>query len=538
MHRIRRAGAESVALCLLFSFANPMNERRMARALERLGIPISVSHEILPEFREYERLSTVVINAFLAPRVGQYLTSLERLAARQFSKGVTRVFIMQSSGGITTAARAAREPVRTILSGPAGGVVAAEWLAGQMGLPRAISFDMGGTSTDVCLIEGVPRTTRETTVGGLPVAVPVLDVHSVGAGGGSIARFDRGGALRVGPESAGSLPGPACYGRGGRLPTVTDAHVTLGRLHPAHFLGGSYTLSRDAAEQAFAKLLRHSHARFKSKLELAQGVVAVANANMERALRVISVERGHDPRDFSLIAFGGAGGLHAADLARALGLARVIVPRHPGAFSALGILTSDIVKDVSRSVLRAVPDSRREMPAFLHELEAGYRQLESAARAELRQEQSGTARPAVTRTLDVRYHGQAYELTLPFAADFAAQFHRDHERAYGYAHAGRALEVVSLRVRLTLPTPKPPRLRPRQAGRRQLSDAVVAVQPVWFESRAWETPFFNREKLGPGMRFQGPAVILEYSSTTVVPPDFLCVVDGRRNLVLQKVPDS
>ena len=333
--RLRRARVESLAICLLFSYANPENEVAVAQGLASLGLPCSISHEILPEFREYERLSTVAINAYLAPRMGRYLMRLNDGAAalaipkpesdsRAPRREAGRVFVMQSSGGITTAALAAREPVRTILSGPAGGVVAASWLATRIGLRRAISFDMGGTSTDVCLFEGSARTTHESSLGGLPVAVPVLDIHSVGAGGGSLARVDSGGALRVGPESAGSVPGPACYGRGGGElagpagPTVTDANLILGRLDPDYFLGGTYRLDEAAAQASFTAFLRRHRraATFKSAVDLAKGIIAVSNATMERALRVISVERGHDPRDFALITFGGAGGLHAAQSGR------------------------------------------------------------------------------------------------------------------------------------------------------------------------------------------------------------------------------
>jgi len=539
---LKRARAESVALCFLFSFANPSNERQVLRALRDLGIPLSVSHEILPQFREYERLSSVAINAYLVPKMSMYLGDLRRMVGKRgrFSHPHGgRVYVMQSSGGITTAERAAREPVRTILSGPAGGVVAAAWLARHLGVARAISFDMGGTSTDVCLIDGQPRTTSETTLAGLPVAVPVLDVHSVGAGGGSLARLDPGGALRVGPESAGALPGPACYRRGGNRPTVTDANLVLGRLDPAHFLGGTYPLDLNASEKAFGALLKGAGPRFKSRLALAQGIVAVANANMERALRVISVERGYDPRDFSLICFGGAGGLHAADLARALALARVIVPPHPGAFSALGILISDIVKDVSRSILRIVPGrangNRREFSEFLRMLRREMQHLEAKARRGLREEHFAATRASADWQLDVRYQGQAYELTVPFADDFPAHFDRAHEKAYGYAHGGRALEVVNLRVRLTIPTPKPSGRRTTSRTGGKLSDVVVAVKPVWFGSRFWETPLYGREKLARGMCLQGPAIIVEYSSTTVVPPDFVCRVDELSNLVLTLV---
>lgn len=560
--QVERSGAESIALCFLFSFANPSNERAVARALRDLGVPVSVSHEILPEFREYERLSTVVINAYLAPRLGAYLALLERKmatgsglprAARgrpQLEAKIprARIYVMQSSGGIMPAARAAREPVRTILSGPAGGVVAAAWLARQLTIPRAISFDMGGTSTDVCLIDGRPRATHETTLGGLPVAVPVLDVHSVGAGGGSLARFDIGGALRVGPESAGAAPGPICYRQGGKQPTVTDANLLLGRLDPDYFLGGTFRLDVEAARKCFPEFLRRQHrvlgrqgSGTKSPLELARGILTVSNATMEKALRVISVERGRDPRDFTLICFGGAGGLHAADLARSLSLARVIVPRNPGTFSALGILLSDIVKEVSQSVLLAVPNTAEtfgrtgvvspEFRNLLYDLERQCARLERSARAELRKEHFPEQLAQPERRLDVRYVGQAYELSVPFTAGFRRRFHLEHEKAYGYAHPARPLEIVSLRLRLTIPTPKPP-LRSRFTGTGEARAAIVKEKPVWFGKRFYPTPLYDRERLGPGARLAGPAVVVEYSSTTVVPPDFVCRVDEYLNLVL------
>ena len=395
LRRVKNSGADSLAVCFLFAFANPAHERRVAAALESLGLPLSISHEILPEFREFERLSTVVINAYLAPRMGSYLQNLEqrirvelrRLAAstRSLSRNDSlpaftreRIYVMQSNGGISTAARAGQQPVRTILSGPAGGVVASAWLAQQIGMARAISFDMGGTSTDVCLLDGPPRTTNETSLAGLPVAVPVLDVHSVGAGGGSLARIDAGGALRVGPESAGASPGPICYGRGGAGLTVTDANLVLGRLDPEHFLGGTFRLDAQAAQRGFEKFLAGParHAGFASAPQLAAGIVSVSNATMEKALRVISVERGYDPRDFSLICYGGAGGLHAADLARALGLPAVIIPPNPGAFSALGILLSDVVRDVSQSVLLPVPaGGQSQVRALLHQIDRRFARL-------------------------------------------------------------------------------------------------------------------------------------------------------------------
>jgi N-methylhydantoinase A len=554
--KLKGLRAESIAVCFLFSYLNPANERVVAQALKALQLPISVSHEILPEFREYERLATVVINAFLAPRMGEYLRRLERgvggdvvgpngvrpwgerRSPLPYGDAAGRVYVMQSSGGITTAARAAREPVRTILSGPAGGVVASAWLTRQLGIARAISFDMGGTSTDVCLIDGQPRTSHETVVSGLPVAVPVLDVHSVGAGGGSLARLDAGGALRVGPQSAGAKPGPICYRGGGAQPTVTDANLLLGRLDPDHFLGGEFQLDLRAAERGFTDfLLRHSrNTGFKTVPELAAGIVAVSSATMEKALRVISVERGHDPREFALICFGGGGGLHAADLARSLRLPKVVVPQNPGAFSALGILLSDVIRDSVRSVLLSVPEEGRQpsqrLAEFWHDLGKRFAILERMSRAELQQEGFPAELARADRRLDLRYAGQSYELSVPFRRDFRRLFHEQHEKAYGYAHQGRPLEIVNLRLRLTIRTPKP-QLRAHRTRHPDPARARVKTKPVWFGGRFHSTSLYDRERLEPGARFAGPAVVVEYSSTTVVPPDFSCEVDKCLNLILR-----
>jgi N-methylhydantoinase A len=453
---------------------------------------------------------------------------------------------MESSGGITTARHAAREPVRTILSGPAGGVAAAVRVAESLGIRHAISFDMGGTSTDVCLFEGHARITNETTLGGLPVAVPVIDVHSVGAGGGSIARIDSGGALRVGPESAGSTPGPVCYARGGQQPTVTDANLILGRIDPQHFLGGTYPLDTQATEDAFKKFIqgnktksRAARVELSSPIRLASGIIAVANANMERALRLISVERGHDPRDFTLIAFGGAGGLQAAELARALGASGVIIPPNPGTFSALGILLSDAIKDVSQSVLLPVPaeppaSRSAALQAFHNHLARRFRLIERTARAELRRDHFPPGRIQVEKHLDVRYAGQSYELTVPFSSQFAKEFQQLHEKTYGYSHGSKPLEVVNLRLRLTISTAGPKsknRTASKQASR--VDKAILKEKNVWFGKRFHRTRFYDRENLAPGMRVNGPAVVVEYSSTTVVPPGFRCRIDNGLNMVIE-----
>ncbi|MBV9669435.1 MAG: hydantoinase/oxoprolinase family protein, partial [Acidobacteriales bacterium] len=343
MNELKELRFDAIAVATLFSFVNPGHERKLAKHAERFAVPISISSEVLPEFREYERISTTVVNAYLQPRMGEYLSSLaERMKQ-------SRIFVMQSSGGIAALDSVVREPVRTVLSGPAGGVVGALAMAKASGCDKIIAFDMGGTSTDVALIEGELRTTNEAEIIGLPVRVPMLDIHTVGAGGGSIARFDKAGALRVGPESAGAQPGPICYGKGA-LPTVTDANVLLGRIPPKKFLGGSFPLDVERTRELFVDWLRKQGSDWSPE-RLAFGILRVVNANMERAIRTVSTERGFDPREFTLVAFGGAGPLHACDLAEALHIPRVLLPQSPGALSAYGILVSDVVKELSRTVM-------------------------------------------------------------------------------------------------------------------------------------------------------------------------------------------
>ncbi len=405
---VHASGAEAIAVSTLFSFVNPDNEREIGRVLEELGLPLSLSHLILPEFREYERASTVVVNAYLQPVMQSYLQRLDvRVRRDAGERQRSRVFVMQSSGGITSVEAAARQPVRTVLSGPAGGVVGAAAMARLSGFERVITFDMGGTSTDVALVDGEPRPGNEGEVAGLPVRVPMLDIHTVGAGGGSLVRFDAGGALRVGPESAGADPGPICYGRG-LQPTVTDANLLLGRLQPDKFLGGAFRLDLERTRAVTSEWLK----RWGSRLSLeqfAEGVVTVINANMERALRVVSVERGYDPREFALAAFGGAGGLHACALAQALGIPRVLVPAMPGALSAYGILASDIVKDYSRTVVLSL-GAKARMASIRKQFEA----LEQRARREFKEEDwSGTIQ--FHRSVDLRYRGQGFEINVAFA---------------------------------------------------------------------------------------------------------------------------
>jgi N-methylhydantoinase A len=535
LRQVRASRADSVAVCFLFSFLRPEHERTIARRLRSAGFSVCVSHEILPEFREFERTSTTVVNAFLAPVMSRYLAEIEDHAARAIAQGRPRgnqrpraqVRVMQSNGGILSARVAAREPVRTILSGPAGGVLGAQQVATRSGYHRIVSFDMGGTSTDVSLIEGALRTTNESIVADLPVAVPMLEIHTVGAGGGSLARFDRGGALRVGPESAGAVPGPICYGRG-ELPTVTDAHVILGRLGSEGLLGGDFHLDVPRTRRYMASAIRGVRG-LRSVEKFAQGILAVVEATMEKAIRVISIERGRDTRDYTLVAFGGAGGLHACSLAETLAMPRVLIPQFPGALSALGILCADVVKDFSRTVLLPVESAAT---AARH-LRRAFAQLDREGARAMRNEGLTSPQLRIERLLDMRYAGQAYELTVPAHGDFVRAFHREHELRYGHANPAKAVEVVNVRSRLIGATPKLnwPRERPHPPECRK---AIAIHREVIFRGGKQRTPIYLREKLRAGNAFRGPAIIAEYSGTTVLPPGWRCRVDAYENLVLSR----
>ena len=537
---VRKSGADSIALCLLFSFANPAHEKLVVRSLRHTGLPISVSHEILPEYREFERTSTTVINAYLVPVMSRYLSEIEHIAVspsliqtRSLQRGASRrriaarVRVMQSNGGILSASTAAKEPVRTILSGPAGGVLGAKYVAEKAGFSRVITFDMGGTSTDVALMDGGNEndlaTTSESMVSGMPVAVPMLDIHTVGAGGGSIARFDRAGALRVGPASAGAEPGPICYGTGEK-PTVTDANLILGRIPSSGLLGGSFQLDLTRTQ----RYLNLTRGPMPSVEAFAQGILDVANAVMEKAIRVISVERGHDPRDFTLVAFGGAGGLHACELAAALEIPRVLVPCFPGGLSALGILRADVTKDLSRTIRSEVQNTRDAEP----NLRGAFSVLKSEGLRQMHAEGFSDRAVQIHFSIDIRYAGQSYELNVPFACDFIAAFHRAHEKRYGYSDRTRDCEVVNVRARFTGRTPKPD-LPAWKSGGRSAAAAIISKSPAHFHGRRQMTNLYDRSRLRAGNRIDGPAIVTEYSATTFLPPEWFGHVDRNGNLILE-----
>lgn len=516
-----RAGdAESIAICLLHSYANDAHERCVARALERLARPISVSSELLPEFREYERTSTTVVNAYVSTVMERYLAEIER------ASGARRVRIMGSGGGAIPVSRARREAVHTILSGPAGGVIGALAVARDAGFDQVMTFDMGGTSTDVSLCPGQVLHTRELTIAGSPIAIPVLDIHTVGAGGGSIARLDAGGALRVGPASAGAAPGPICYGRGGTDVTVTDANVWLRRLpadswpHPLPS-GAARASGRADGQQAAGGLDRAAVeaplARLADALgcgldAAAEGVIAVANAAMEGALRVISVERGYDPADFTMVCFGGAAALHAAELAARLGAPRVLVPPAPGALSAFGMLIAPVRKQVSRTVL--VTSTQGEEAA----LEREFLELEERAVAAMTEEGVGDDEITIERRVDARYRGQSFELTVD-AAHWVDAFHRAHETRYGYARPRAAVEAVTLRVEALAAAPRAALEQHFSPGRASAAEPA-SVAAVAFAGRTLDTPRYERSALRVGDRIEGPAVVSEYTATTWVPPEW------------------
>jgi N-methylhydantoinase A len=542
-NQIASVNPESVAISLLFSFANAKNEQAVADSLGALTVPLSISHQILPEFREYERTSTVVINAYLQPVMRRYLENMERALRGQGAGGrdqapgsplpssrvpdkssAPKIFVMQSSGGITALATAAREPVRTVLSGPAGGVVGAAATARASGFENIIAFDMGGTSTDVSLVEGAIKTASDAQIAGLPISVPMLDIHTVGAGGGSLARFDAAGVLRVGPESAGADPGPICYGRG-RQPTVTDANLLLGRLQPTKFLGGQFMLDLERTRRLTQEWLNQQGSNLTLE-KFAVGVVRVVNATMEKAIRVVSIERGRDPRRFTLVAFGGAGGLHACALAEALSIPHVIVPAFPGALSALGILWSDVVKDYSRTVLWRVS---REIP--LTKLNQAFSALEQAAAQDFAGEGwDGT--PRFNRTVDLRYRGQGYELNLPLTRDLMREFEAEHRRRYGYTHAKREIEMVTLRLRAVLKSSRSHAAAAAVRGKvgRRSRSAIEAR--VVFDGGRVKTKIYAREELGARKTFRGPAIVTEYSATTVVPPGKKFRIDDAGSLII------
>ncbi|RMH08476.1 MAG: hydantoinase/oxoprolinase family protein [Nitrospirae bacterium] len=521
LQHIQRTGVEAAAVCLLFAFANPAHEQQVAHALRQAGLFVSASHEVVPEFREYERAATTVVNAYVSPVLNRYL---DRLCQAVHP---APVHILQSNGGRLSMAHARQRGVRSILSGPAGGVIGAAHVARQAGFARIITFDMGGTSTDVSLVDGSPTITTDSEIDGWPIRVPMLDIHTVGAGGGSRARVDRGGALRVGPDSAGADPGPVCYGRGGNVPTVTDANYCLGRLPQQGLLGGRMPLDRGATIQALARLeadLALSPMRGHPGCAAARGILEIVNAQMERAIRVISVERGHDPREYTLVSFGGAGGLHACALARALGIRQVLIPWHASILSAYGMLAAPVGLDYVQTVM---------LPGDCDpcELERAFTPLVNHAWKDLAHHGIGSDSGNIVVELDVRYVGQSFELTVPWSSAFRDTFEAFHQRRYGYCDPSAPVEIVNVRVRAIGQIAAPP--LPRGTWERaEVGEAMVGWSSALVGSEWVTVPQYARENLLPGTTLHGPALILQQDTTILLPERDRACVDGYQNLLI------
>ena len=511
VRRLERAGVESVAVCLLHAHVNSAHEKLVATALRKHGLSVSASHEICPEPGEYERSSTTAVNAYVLPAVARHLSRLARESrARRFR-------VMQSNGGAIGASIAVREPIRTMLSGPAGGVVEAAAVARRAGFRRLITLDMGGTSTDVAFVDGDLPRRPVTEIGGLPVCTPCVDIHTVGAGGGSIAFVDEGGALRVGPRSAGADPGPACYGKGD-APTVTDANVVLGRLRPEAFLGGDMPLDAERARRAISRLARSAGSR--SLEGAAEGVIRVVEGNMERALRVITIERGHDPRDCVLVAFGGAAGLHACGLADALAIRAVLVPPDPGLLSAWGVLGGPVVRDRLQSLQLLDPTYAR-LARIADRL---------ARRARRDVEREGFVAGAMQRfdVVRLRYHGQSIVIEVPCTPGYRKAFHAEHRRLFHTADENRSIEVVGLRVSVV------GRFSLRAPEQRAAGDGTARRGLVFAGGRWRRIPILPRSAMARRHPLDGPAVVTEYSSTVYVAPGWSVAIDEHANLLLRR----
>ncbi len=531
--RMRSHGVEAVAVCLLHSYVNPVHELRIQTMLQEEcpEIEVSISSDILPEIKEYERMSTTAINACVVPIVDKYLRDLQDRLGR-IGIGKT-VHVMQSNGGIMPSSQAGRKSACTVLSGPAAGVLGGVGLAKQAGFENVVTVDMGGTSFDICLAyQGKPRYTRTSEIGGHALSIPMIDIHTIGAGGGSIAWVDGGGVLKVGPESAGADPGPACYGKGGSRPTVTDANLVLNRLNADYFLGGRMKVDAEAARKAIreklAKPLR------MEVVEVAEGIVRVVNANMARGIRYVSVEKGYDPREFALVCFGGNGPLHAVELAEELGVPTVVVPFAPGVACAYGLLMADFRHDYVRTCVRMLSDVRPT------EINALYSEMEKRARAEMKGDEISQGDIVIHRTLDMRYHGQGYELEVPVASEkittkelneVEKRFHLLHKKQYGFSKEREATEMVNLRISVLGLVSKPQ--RPKESLRR--ADPVVALKErrrVYLKGRYCDTAIYDRDKLEPGAVVKGPAIIEQEDSTTLLFAGNSARIDAYRNLVI------
>ncbi len=533
IQRIKAQAVQSIAVSLIHSYANPIHEQRVKSIISRVfpEAYVTISAEVLPEFREYERTSTVCINAYVMPKVNDYVADLER-RLRNLDIA-SDLYIMQSNGGVITAKTARQMSARTVLSGPAGGVLTGVFISRTIGRPNVITIDMGGTSSDICLIEGgIPRLTTESDIGGYPIKLPMIDINTIGAGGGSIAWIDGGGALQVGPESAGADPGPICYDRGGIEPTVTDAHAILGRINPSYLLGGEMPLYPDKARRVMEEKIARPLGI--DVLRAAEGIIAVVNANMIRGIRRVSVEKGYDPREFALVPFGGAGPLHGVELAQALNIKEIVVPAYPGIASAFGMLSADVRHDFVQTQISLSQE------VDVNHLLLVFKNMEDQALEQLNREGFSGQSVLLIRSADMRYIRQAYELSVPVKGgtlnpqDISAiveSFHRIHEKAYGYARRKEAVEFVNLRV-VGLGKLPDFRLKEKTPHIREPAQPI-GYREVFFQGEALKTPIYPRNQLPRGQAIAGPAIVEQMDSTIVILPKCEGVTDRYGNLLIK-----
>jgi N-methylhydantoinase A len=532
VNEIKAKGIHSIAVSLIHAYANPIHEKKIKSVISGLfpEAYVTVSAEVLPEFREYERTSTICINAYVMPKVNDYVADLEkRLRGLRVASDL---YIMQSNGGVITAETAREMSARTVLSGPAGGALTGVLISQTVERPNVITIDMGGTSADICLIEGgTPNLTTESDIGGYPIKLPMIDINTIGAGGGSVAWVDAGGALQVGPRSAGADPGPVCYGRGGGEPTVTDANAILGRINPAFLLGGEMRLHLTEARRVLEEKIAYPLG--VSLQKAAAGIIAVVNANMIRGIRRVSVERGYDPREFTLVPFGGAGPLHGVELAQALNMREIVVPACPGIASAFGMLSADVRHDFVQTYISVSEE------AGVVRLVSIFKEMEDQGREQLKREGFSGRSIVLVRSADMRYVRQAYELAVPVKSgvlqkrDVSAiveSFHNLHEKAYGYARKKEAVEFVNLRV---VALGKLPRFRLSDRTQTPEGAAATGHRKVFFETIACNTPIYHRDHLGVGQEISGPAVVEQMDSTVVIFPGYQAVTDRYGNLLIK-----
>jgi N-methylhydantoinase A len=514
----RQKRIKSVAVCLLHSYANDSHEQQIKEELSSLGIPVTLSSEIFPEFREYERLTTTLINAYLGPVISSYIKRL------QTRIGAVSLYIQQSNGSILPAADIEKRAIYTILSGPAGGVHGAHQLAREMGLSRIITFDMGGTSTDVSLCDQAPTLTRDHRIDGYPIRIEVMDIHTVGAGGGSLAHIDSGGLLKVGPESAGARPGPVCYGAGGNKITVTDANLFLGRLLPDQFMGGAMQLDKDKVEVAMKELAKQLGLE---PVAAALGLIRIVNASMAKAIRAVSLERGYDPKEFTLFSFGGASGLHCCELARELAMQNIVIPARAGILSAQGMIFAEPTIDYMQTLfLRGRELSTPVLASVMNKLvEKGRGEAKRLSR------HGDQAEPEIFRFLNLRYQGQSYELTIPYEKNFIELFHQAHEHQFGYRLQNGPLELVSIQCTIKV-NRKKPRL-PRQGRGRASEIRPRSEQSLYFKETPVRVPVIYRGDMAVGARLTGPALVVDNYTTVLLPPGFDLETDELSNLIIR-----